>query len=199
MNTIHGKVQLGKIHFDQFTSYPKCGIMYFVMKIRNDFVSNSSSSSYIIVGSMERSATDNVALAEVISNKSEDESFILVLRNRGAEGDYVFPLTTDLVMDCDIRQIDLTCGCFDIYKCSFIIDENGCGIPSNVFEKRWEEDEWDDDNSVNNTMRKGGIQMKPGTWMYKIERDYGSPRERHEQLTELENVVKNFKDLYGGK
>ena len=60
------------------------------MKIRSDYVSNSSSSSFIIIG--EKMETKDFDI-ESFATLGEDEEFVLVLPNRGSEGDYIFILT----------------------------------------------------------------------------------------------------------
>lgn len=73
------------------------------MKIRQDYVSNSSSSSFMIVGSEYCPNDGHILTIEDFDNLKEDEQFFLVDPNV-CDGDYVFRLTPELMMDFDIRS-----------------------------------------------------------------------------------------------
>ena len=87
------------------------------MKVRIDYVSNSSSSSYIVFGTKVASKDSESCVAygtefslpgvEDFNTLAEDECFFLVLAQGGSEGDYLIPLSPELIMDCDMHGINL--------------------------------------------------------------------------------------------
>ena len=155
------------------------------MKIRSDYVSNSSSSSFIIIG--EKMETKDFDI-ESFATLGEDEEFVLVLPNRGSEGDYIFILTPELLMDCDMHQIDLYK--FDIIRVKFYMTEGG-NIHSGI--------EFDDENSeqllieenkkLKEKIRGDGLPID-GLRIFRYSKDYGNPSDRSEILGELERYSK---------
>ena len=73
------------------------------MKVRIDYVSNSSSSSFMVLGSKYTPKDGWTLTIEDFDSLEDDELFFAVYPNI-CEGDYVFKLTPELMMDFDMRQ-----------------------------------------------------------------------------------------------
>ena len=176
------------------------------MKIRMDYVSNSSSSSFIIFGEKVKTGPDTVIVVKgktkitrtverefdvsAFDNLKEDEAYFIVLKNRGSEGDYIFKLTPELMMDCDMHQIDFSK--LDIYKAKFYMTEGGYLHKTSDFD----DDSWyyeDGESSLMDDMKNDGV-LVDGLRMFKFSKDYGNPKMRPAILDELEWVAKRSKD-----
>lgn len=154
------------------------------MKVRVDYVSNSSSSSYIIYGTkMDRELT-----IEDFASLKDGEAFIVDLTDTGCSGNYVYTLTPEMFMDFDLHQIDIkNRKDIVIYKAKYISAEGfrvGRGNKFDIMED-WRSDYWYDNNEgyeLSNKMLEGdGIDLT-GLKMFKIEKDQNTPSNKSEIL-----------------
>ena len=178
------------------------------MKVRTDYVSNSSSSSFIVFGNMVndggswkivKKGRTTIELSSHVfdvtdfDNLGEKEAFFIILRNAGSEGDYIIQLTPDLLNDCDLHQIDLSK--FLIVKGRYVLTEGGTIYNANRFEEVRNDSStlWDDDETdeLGGRFRDSGIPLD-GLHMLKYSLDYGSPKpkDRIEILNHLESYAK---------
>ena len=98
------------------------------MKIRSDFVSNSSSSSFMVLGS-KYTPNDGWRLTiEDFDNLEDGEAFFAVYPNI-CDGDYVFKLTPELMMDFDMRPTPIV---IDTYSDNVTIWKV----------RKWRSDDW---------------------------------------------------------
>lgn len=169
------------------------------MKIRSDYVSNSSSSSFIVYGDK---FTGRLEVSD-FETLGSDESYFIVLKGVGSEGDYIFPVTPEFMMDCDMHQIPLSSDLFDIVKAKYIGGDSSMTTGASYanwmarkYGKSFLDDEsydyYDDDSvgSVRDKIRvqsRGGGLPLDGLKLFQYDLDYGSPKYRNEIIEELES------------
>ena len=166
------------------------------MKIRTDYVSNSSSSSFIVYGDM---FTGKLEVSD-FETLGSDEAYFIVLKNVGSEGDYIFPVTPEFMMDCDMHQIPLSSDLFDIVKAKYIggdssmtTGESYAKWMARKYGKSYLDDDASDyyyDDSTRDKIRKqsrgGGLPLD-GLKLFQYNLDYGSPKYKNEIIEELES------------
>lgn len=134
------------------------------MKTRNDYVSNSSSSSFIVVGNR----IDKVGL-EDLESLNTGESIFLVLDGCGSDGDYIFEMTPELLMDCDMRHIDFNSPKLTKVKGRYVVGEGGY-----VSAAKGSTSLEEFDAMTAETMRKDGVSLD-GMRMYRFRKDWNTP------------------------
>ena len=166
------------------------------MKVRTDFVSNSSSSSFTVFGQKLKFATKtcihgkrvfkDTLDADIFDDLAEGETYLIVLRNHGNEGDYIFELTPDLLMDCHMHQINFANEGLVLLKARYIITEGGVAFPAN----RWlsdHDDYYDSDEyeELKSKLKNEGFSVD-GMRMWCFQKDYGNPTDRATIMDELD-------------
>lgn len=73
------------------------------MKVRLDFISNSSSSSFLMIGRDYTPNDGHTLTIEDFENLRDGERFFLIEPNMG-EGDYVIQITPDMMLDFDMQE-----------------------------------------------------------------------------------------------
>lgn len=170
------------------------------MKIRSDYVSNSSSSSFIVYGDR---FTGKLEVSD-LETLGSDEAYFIVLKGVGSEGDYIFSVTPEFMMDCDMHQIPLSTDLFDIVKAKYIGDESSMTTGDSY--AKWMArkygksylDEGEDpgyyyDDPMRDELRRrsrGGGLTLDGLKLFQYDLDYGSPKYRNEIIEELESRTK---------
>ena len=169
----------------------------YTMKIRSDYVSNSSSSSFIVYGDL---FTGKLEVSD-LETLGSDEAYFIVLKNVGSEGDYIFPVTPEFMMDCDMHQIPLSSDLFDIVKAKYIGGEASMTTGDSYakwmarkYGKSYLDDGADpeyfyDDSErdkIREQSREGGLSLD-GLKLFRYDLDYGSPKHKNEIIEELES------------
>ena len=166
------------------------------MKIRSDYVSNSSSSSFIVYGDK---FTGKLEVSD-FETLGSDEAYFIVLKGVGSEGDYIFPVTPEFMMDCDMHQIPLSSDLFDIVKAKYIGGDSSMTTGDSYakwmarkYGKSYLDDDshdWYLDDSVGDKIRvqsRGSGLPLDGLKLFQYDLDYGSPKYRNEIIEELES------------
>lgn len=172
------------------------------MKIRSDYVSNSSSSSFIVYGDM---FTGKLEVSD-LETLGSDEAYFIVLKNVGSEGDYIFSVTPEFMMDCDMHQIPLSSDLFDIVKAKYIGGDTSLTTGDSYakwmarkYGKSFLDDgsdpEYFYDDSARDKLREQSRGMGlplDGLKLFQYDLDYGSPKYKNEIIEELESHTKQF-------
>lgn len=171
------------------------------MKIRSDYVSNSSSSSFIVYGDMFIGKLE-ISNLETLGS---DEAYFIVLKNVGSEGDYIFSVTPEFMMDCDMHQISLNSDLFDIVKAKYIGGDTSLTTGASYAQwmaRRYDKSYLDDDmpeyyydDSARDKLReqsRGCGLLLDGLKLFQYDLDYGSPKYKNEIIEELESHTKQF-------
>lgn len=170
------------------------------MKIRSDFVSNSSSSSFVIFGNRMEIGSETVVEVHgkssierhverrldvsALDELGPDEAFLIVLRDMGTEGDYIIKLTPELLMDFDLHP-DIDISKAIVIKAKYFMSEGGYVYRAAQFNS---DDAWMDEE-FREEAKGCGIEVD-GLRMFRYAKDYGNPSERSEILKALETYCK---------
>lgn len=171
------------------------------MKVRTDYVSNSSSSSFIVYGDM---FTGKLEVSD-LETLGSDEAYFIILKNVGSEGDYIFPVTPEFMMDCDMHQIPLSSDLFDIVVAKYIGGDTSLTTGAsyaNWMARKYGKSYLDDDmpeyyydDSARDKLReqsRGCGLLLDGLKLFEYDLDYGSPKYKNEIIEELESRTKQF-------
>ena len=155
------------------------------MKIRVDYVSNSSSSSFMVLGSQYTPKDGRRLTIEDFDNLDDGEVFFAVFPNI-CDGDYVFKMTPELMMDFDMRPnpivIDTYKDRVDIYKIrKYRNDEFNT-------EFTYDASDWDTWRAVGEKVELESLPRKNGERIYCWDVDDHSPLLKEEIISWLERT-----------
>ena len=158
------------------------------MKVRLDFVSNSSSSSFMVLGSQYTPEDGRRLTIEDFAELEDDEVFFAVFPDIDA-GDYTFKLSPELMMDFDLREkpivLDIVLDTVKIYKIrKFSRDDYD---PEIVYDAKC----WDGGMKSNGkTMDIGDIPKKKDERIMYWDVDDHTPTKREDIINWLERTHK---------
>ena len=158
------------------------------MKIRTDYVSNSSSSSFVVLGSQYTPKDGHRLTIEDFTELEDDEVFFAVFPNIG-NGDYTFKLSPELMMDFDMREkpisIDMRKDEVIIYKIrKFRNDDYNT-------EFTYDASDWDTWRAVGEKVELESLPRKNDERLYCWDVDDHSPSEKEEIISWLEKRRKS--------
>lgn len=173
------------------------------MKIRNDYVSNSSSSSFIVYGSK----VTGTLKPEDFEKLGKDEAYFVINKDAGSEGDYIYPITPNIMMDCDMHQVQLDSNIFDIVKAKYIGGEYSmttAAARSKMMTRKYDknpfglDDDYDlevsdsDSEKLRSAARLNGLSLD-GLTLFEYDLDYGSPRYKNEMMENMSHCMEQFR------
>lgn len=153
------------------------------MKIRADFVSNSSSSSFMVLGSQYTPKDGWRLTIEDFTELEDGEEFFAVFPAI-CDGDYTFRVTPELMMDFDMREkpisIDMRKNKVIIYKIRKFADADYAP------EVAYDASDWDDRRTNGEKVAIESLPRKNGERIYCWDVDDHSPSKKEEIISWLE-------------
>jgi hypothetical protein len=125
---------------------------------------------------------------EDFQNLKDGETFFLVLRDAGNDGDYIFNLTPELKLECDMHQIDLTKHGLMVIKAKYVKGEySGFQLASNWLSKTYDpvvEQEYE--NLRKKSRSEEGLYLECAR-MFDLDKDNDTPAELGEVIERIED------------
>lgn len=162
------------------------------MKIRNDYVSNSSSSSFILIG--EKLENKKVTIEDLADN--EEYAYFIILPGAGGTGDYIIKVTPEIIMDCDLYQVDMNRKRkVSVIKAKYVMTD-GCWMKrARDVDFMFRIDEYTSfherpyEQEMNRNMQTDGVGID-GMRIFKYEKDYENPKYYNEAIRTLKSYCR---------